>query len=223
MVCRASYLQPIQTEKEALLKILGLDPSKTTGWAVYDTSKHISAMQCGVFEMPDKADAYYTGDQIGLKTAALLREHMEDGKQTIAFAILEEQSKAQIGNSNADAMIYAWGSSLAIVATLANFGIPYGTIPAGTWRKMFFGSDFKPPLKPAKPGKKPQSDWKAAAVNQCDQHGIILPSKKTVSHNAAEACALAICWRGAKLHARRYEPKFMALLQRRHEREGVAA
>ena len=204
------------------MKILGLDPSKCTGFAVYDIGKHLSAIQCGVFEMPDKADAYYTGDQIGLKTAALLREHMVDGRQTIAFAVLEEQSKAQIGNSNADAMIYAWGSSLAIVATLANFGIPYGTIPAATWRKMFFGASFKPPLKPTKPGKKPQSDWKAAAVDQCDREGIILPSKKTVSHNAAEACALAICWRGAKLHARRDEPKFMALLQERNSARAAA-
>lgn len=188
--------------------ILGFDPSKSTGWCIYDPHRPKSAIDCGVFEMPDKADAYYTGDQIARRTVELVRK--AGGHSRIAFAVLEEQSKAQIGRSNADAMIYAWGTSLAIVGTLANFGIPYGTIPPGTWRKMFYGAGFKPPLD-----KKGKNDWKAAAVNQCDREGIVLPTKKTLAHNAAEACALAICWRGAKLHARRYEPKFLALLQGR--------
>lgn len=193
--------------------IYGFDPSKSTGWAVYDVGKHRSAIQCGVFEMPNGADAYYTGDQIGLKTTALIRAH---GKPD--FVVMEEQSKAQIGRSNADAMIYAWGSSLAIAATLANFGIPYGTIPPGTWRKMFFGQGFKPPLD-----KKGKNDWKAAAVNQCDEMGIALPSKKTISHNAAEAVALAICWPAAKLHAGRYHSKFMELRLAHNDRAKVAA
>lgn len=193
------------------MKIMAFDPSKTTGWAVYDTARDHAAIQCGVFEMPDKADAYFTGDQLGLKVTKLIKEH---GRPD--FAILEEQSLAQIGNSNAAAIIYAWGSSLAIVATLANFGVPYGTIPPATWRKMFFGSTFKPPQKAPKPGKKPVNDWKTAAVSECERLGIVLPSKKTLSHNAAEACALAVCWRGAKLHAKRYEPAFMNLLQQRN-------
>lgn len=195
--------------------ILGFDPSKSTGWCIYDPAKPFSAIKTGVFEMPDKADAYYTGDQIARRTLELVRE--AGGYQKIAFAVLEEQSKAQIGGSNADAMIYAWGTSLSIVGTLANFGIPYGTIPPGTWRKMFYGQGFKPPLD-----KKRKNDWKAAAVNECDRMGIILPTKKTLAHNAAESCALAICWRGAKLHARRYEAPFMALLQNRMG-EGRAA
>lgn len=196
------------------MRVLAFDPSKSTGFAFFDTSRDHSAIQCGVFEMPDKADAYYTGDQIGLKVSKLIREF---GKPD--FAVLEEQSLAQIGNSNAAAIIYAWGSSLAIVATLANFGVPYGTIPPATWRKMFFGSTFKPPQK-LRPGKKAENDWKSAAVTECERLGITLPSKKTIGHNAAEACALAICWRGAKLHAKRYEPAFMALLQQRNSRPG---
>lgn len=187
--------------------ILGFDPSKSTGWAVFDPSKHLSAMKCGVFEMPDKADHYYTGDQIALRTKDLIKSI---GHQNIRFAVLEEQSLAKIGNSSADGMIYAWISTAAIVGTLANFGIPYGSIPPGSWRKMFFGQGFKPPVD-----KKGKNDWKAAAVAGCEREGIALPSKKTISHNAAEAAAIAVCWRGAKLHARRYEPPFMALLQNR--------
>lgn len=197
------------------MKILAFDPAKTTGYAFYDTARDLSAIRCGVLEMPDNADAYYTGDQLGLKVTRLIKEF---GKPD--FAVLEEQSLAQIGNSNAAAIIYAWGSSLAIVATLANFGVPYGTIPPGTWRKMFFGKGFKPPVKAAKPGKKPENDWKAAAVAECERHQIVLPSKKTIAHNAAESCALAVCWRGAKLHAKRYEPAFMSLLQQRNSHVG---
>lgn len=195
------------------MKVLAFDPSKTTGYAFWDTSRDHSSIQCGVLEMPDKADPYFTGDQLGLKVTKLIREF---GKPD--FAILEEQSLAQIGKSNASAIIYAWGTSLAIVATLSNFGVPYGTIPPSAWRKLFFGQGFKPPAKAAKPGKKPENDWKVAAVAECERMGITLPNKKTISHNAAEACALAICWRAAKLHARRYEPAFMSLLQQRNER-----
>jgi hypothetical protein len=195
------------------LKILAFDPAKTTGFAFFDTSRDHSAIQCGVLEMPDKADPYYTGDQLGLKVTRLIKDF---GKPD--FAILEEQSLAQIGNSNAAAIIYAWGSSLAIVATLSNHGVPYGTITPGSWRKMFFGASFKPPQKPAKPGKKPENDWKAAAVSECERLGIVIPSRKTIAHNACEAAALAICWRGAKLHAKRYEGAFMNLLQQRNTR-----
>ena len=156
--------------------------------------------------MPDKADHYYTADQIGLKTRTMIKDY---GKPD--FAVLEEQSLAKIGKSSADAMIYPWVATSAIVSVLANYGIPYGTIPPGTWRKMFFGTGFKPPLD--KDGK---NDWKSAAVGACERHGIILPSQKTIAHNAAEACALAICWRGAKLHAKRYEPAFLGLLQQRN-------
>lgn len=191
------------------MKTFAFDPSKSTGWSVFETTKDYSAMPCGVLQMPKNSDHYYTGDQIGLKVRALIKEH---GKPD--FAVLEEQSLAKIGTTSADAMIYPWVATAAIVATLANYGVPYGTIPPGTWRKMFFGERFKPPVD-----AKGKNDWKAAAVAMCERHGITLPTQKAIAHNAAEACALAICWRGAKLHARRYEPAFMDLLQRRNTRQ----
>jgi hypothetical protein len=203
---------------------LGFDPSKNTGHGLWDTLKDHSSIESGVFEMPKGADQYYTGDQIGRKVTALLRGIKERHGRYPDFATLEEQSLAKIGNTSADAMIYPWVATAAIVSTLANFGIPYGTVPAATWRVMYYGKGFKPPLD-----NKGKKDWKSAAVRECERMGIILPPQKTISHNAAEACALAICWRGAKLHARRYEPAFMSLLQQRNARsagdlfEGVAA
>ena len=183
--------------------ILGFDPSKATGWAVFDTAKHLSAIECGVFEMPAKADHYFTGDQIARKTLELIKQI---GSKRISFAVLEEQALAQVGRSGADSIIYPWVSTTGIVGVLANFGIPYGTIAPGAWRKMFYGQGFKPPLD-----KNKKNDWKAAAIIACERENITLPTRKTLAHNAAEACAVAICWKGAKFHARRYEERFMAL------------
>lgn len=192
---------------------LGFDPSKNSGYGLWDTQRDHSSILSGVFEMPKGADQYYTSDQIGRKTVALIRECKERHGRYPDFATLEEQSLAKIGDTSADAMIYPWVATSAIVSALANFGIPYGTIPAATWHVMFYGKGFKPPLD-----NKGKKNWKEAARRECDRMGIKIPAQKTINHNAAEACALAICWRAAKLHARRYEPAFMTLLQQRNER-----
>lgn len=194
------------------MKIMAFDPSKYTGWAVYDTSKHMSSIECGVFEMPDKADEYFTAEELGRRVNALIKQY---GKPDIV--VLEEMARAQIGPSNAAAIIYAAGSAFAIMATIGNWGIPSGTIMPSRWRKMFFGEGFKPPQKIVK-GKKPTNDWKVAAVAECERMGVILPTKKTISHNAAEAVALAICWRGITIHAGRHHAAIMNLLQQRNER-----
>lgn len=193
--------------------VFAFDPSKSTGFAVRHLDRDHSAIRCGVFQMPDKSDHYYTGDQIGLKVRALVKEH---GKPD--FAVLEEQSLAKIGNTSADAMIYPWVATAAIVSTLANFGVPYGTLPASTWRVAFYGRGFKPPLD-----KKGKKDWKAACVAACEQMGIVLPTQKALAHNAAEAAALAICChvKDMKLHAARYRPAFLDLLQRRNDRSDL--
>jgi hypothetical protein len=195
--------------------LISFDPSKTTGWAVTDTRRDDSAIECDVFEMPDKADHYYTMDQIGLKTRNLIQGLVEAGRKP-KFGVVEEQSLAKIGNTSADAMIYPWVASSAICSTLANFGIPYATIPAATWRVAFFGSGYKPPfkiIKLKKPDKKTGKMekiewlWKEAVVAECERRGIVLPSKKGLAHNAAEAAAIGMVGRcdKTKIHAKRYE------------------
>lgn len=205
--------------------IIGFDPSKSTGWCLYSPDRrkadgNFSHIECGVFQMPDGADHYYTGDQIGLKTTALLRAHKEAHGAYPKFAVLEQQILAKVGNTSADAMIYPWVATSAIVATLANFGIPYGTLMPASWRKSFFGEGFKPPVD-----KKGKKDWKTAAVDECERLGIQLPKQKALGHNAAEACALAICWgvRDMKVHAGRYHEPWLKLIQQRNERPSVAA
>ncbi|WP_455872868.1 hypothetical protein [Rhizobium yanglingense] len=148
---------------------------------------------------------------VGLKVAAVIREH---GKPD--FVALEEQPLAKIGNTSADALIYPWVTTTAIVSTIANFGIPQGTLPQGTWRRSFYGQTFKPPLD-----NKGKKDWKSAAVTECERMRIRLPSQRTRPHNAAEACVLLRSVGGVrelKVHAGRYQEPLMALRMQRNER-----
>lgn len=202
--------------------IIGFDPSKCTGFSIYSTDRDFSAIRCGVLEMPTKADEYYTADQLGLKVRTLITEIKEKHGQKPDFAVIEQQIMAQVKNSagqNFAGSIYPWIATSAIVATLANFAIPYGTLMPASWRKTFFGQGFKPPLD-AK-GKK---DWKAAAIRECERLGIELPRTKAHADDAAEACAVAICWasRDMNLHAGRYQEPWMKLLQARNQRQVAA-
>lgn len=201
------------------MKVLAFDTSKTAGWAVFDTDRHISSITTGVLEFPDKATIEYCSDQMGLKVAALIKEHRPE------FVIMETALKMSPGGTLAtvvSCMLHG-----AVLSTVANFGIPWGTISSATWRKMFYGEGFKPPFKvhplktpDKKTGKTERIEylWKEAIVTACEREGIVLPSRKTVAHNAGEAAAIAYCWRGAKIHAGRYLPAFQDFLQRRNER-----
>ncbi|AXV15098.1 hypothetical protein CYG48_04915 [Neorhizobium sp. SOG26] len=206
------------------MKVLAFDTSKTAGWAFYDTTKHISSIVCGVLEFPDKASIEYCADQMGLKVTKLIREFKPD------FVIMEAALKMSPGGTLAtvvSCMLHG-----AVLSTVANFGIPWGTISSATWRVMFYGKGFKPPQKihqlkkpDPKTGKMERVEnlWKEAIVAQCEREGIVLPSKKTIAHNAGEAAAIAVCWRGAEIHAGRYRPAFQGFLQNRNERQGAAA
>lgn len=205
------------------MRILSFDTSKQAGWAFYQTDKHVSSIRCDVLEFPAKASIEYCADQMGLKVAGLIKEHRPD------FVIMETALKMSPGGTMAtvvSCMLHG-----AVLSTVANFGIPWGTISSATWRKMFYGKGFKPPQKitklskPDRNGKmeKVENLWKEAIVIQCEREGIILPSKKTTAHNAGEAAAIAVCWRGAEIHAGRYRPAFQSFLQQRNDRAGVSA
>lgn len=220
--------------------ILGFDPSKTTGWALYSPERYkidgnYSHVMCGVLEMPDKADMYYTADQIGLKITSLIRRIKADLGVRPDFAILEQQIEAQISvqgrGQNFAGSISPWVASSAIVATLSNHAIPYATILPSVWRKSFFGETFVPPQLPVmesvtvngqkirqqarnKKGElKFKDDWKSAAITKCQDMGIELPRQKALADDAAEACALAICGQSdkTKIHAGRYEEAWKAI------------
>ncbi|NTA79943.1 crossover junction endodeoxyribonuclease RuvC [Agrobacterium tumefaciens] len=209
-----------------MTSVWGFDPSKCTGWAIFSPEKrrrddNCSHVICGVLEMPPKSDHYFTGDQISQQVQNLFMEH---GKPD--FVVLEEQAMARIGNSSADGMLYPWIASIAIVSVVANWGVPYATLPAGTWRKAIFGQGYKPPQKTVKEGGKfkLKNDWKTPAIERCEKLGVQLPRLKAHADDAAEAALVSMCWEHneIKFHAGRYQQPWIDLRQRRNDR-GVAA
>lgn len=220
--------------------IVGFDPSKSTGWALIDTTVHIARAKCGVLELPEKADHYYTGDQLSAKVRELLLDIKQSYGQLPDFAVLEGQKKSTFGNKGFDGIVYPWISSTAIVCMLSGFAVPYGTLSDSQWRE-FYGPSFEPPQKPVmkdgiqerdKHGKlRFSNDWKAAAVNECEAAGVVIPSKKTIAHNACEAVMIARSWRhkAMEFHAGRYMKPWIDLClkpdswSRLDARQGVAA
>jgi Holliday junction resolvasome RuvABC endonuclease subunit len=203
--------------------ILGLDISKHAGWAVYDTKRDAPAIENGVLEFPEKASVEYCADQMGLKITALIKKYRPD------FIVLEAALKMSPGGTLAtviSCMLHG-----AALATIANFGVPWGTIASATWRSMFFPNGFKPEYKihklkkpDPKTGRTERKEylWKEAVLKKCELDHIPLPSKKSTADNAAEASAIAICWRGAEIKAGRYREPFQKLLQQRNEREATS-
>ncbi|API52888.1 hypothetical protein BMW22_15795 [Rhizobium leguminosarum] len=219
--------------------IMGFDPSKYTGYGIYSPQErrkdgNCSHVKCGVLEVPDKADHYFTGDQISCKVQKLIIDHQAAFGSIPDFAVLEEAALANIGGTSADAMIYAWISATAIVGVLANWGIPYATIHPNTWRAMFFPNGFKPPQKPVKKkgeqvldryGKpKFKNDWKTPAIREVERLGVKLPTTKALADDAAEAVAIATCWESneLKFHAKRYHQPWVDLRVQRNERSVAA-
>lgn len=207
--------------------IMGFDPSKCSGWSIFSPEKrrrdnNCAHVVCGVLEMPPKSDHYFTGDQIAQQVQDLFVKH---GKPD--FVVLEQQAMASIGNSNADGMLYPWIASIAIVSVVANWGVPYGTLPSGTWRKAIFGTGFEPPKKPVMHAGKPvldkrgnpkfKYDWKKPAIEECERMGIQLPRLKAHADDAAEASLVAMCWehKEIKIHAGRYRQPWIDLVTRR--------
>jgi Holliday junction resolvasome RuvABC endonuclease subunit len=195
--------------------ILGLDMGSVTGWALWDTNKHRSSIECGVFEFPEKASIEYRAAQIGLKLTELVRRAKKDYERPIDMAVAEEALKLSLKGTQStivSCMLHG-----AVYGTLANHGIMWGTMSVRTWRSQFFGKGYQPPQKMVKKKVKgvdqlaPSDDWKQAALNACEEMGVSLPSSKAKAHNAAEAAAVAICWQSAKLHAGRYQQRFIAL------------
>lgn len=195
--------------------ILGLDLASVTGWALWDTAKHRSSIECGVLEFPPKASVEYRAAQIGLKLTELIRDCKVRYGRKPDMAVAEEAMKLSLKGTQStivSCMLHG-----AVYGTLANHGIMWGTMSVQTWRSQFYGRGNRPPQKMVK--KKVNGveqmvsadDWKQAAIDACEQMGVTLPASKAKAHNAAESVAVACCWEKARIHAGRYEQRFIAL------------
>jgi hypothetical protein len=211
-------------EKKRKPVILGLDISKTTGWAIFETWADPSKIATGIISFPEKASIEYCADQMQAKLADLLKNYkkanpataeMPDGAE-IDFAVIETALKAS-PKKDSSSIVSSCMLHGAVLATLSRFKIPWGTIASQSWRSHFFADGFKPPQKMIinkKTGKpRFENDWKTPVVNACERDGISLPPQTTLAHNAAEAAAIAQLYflKEVKHHAGRYEPAIKAI------------
>lgn len=227
--------------------VLGLDISKYCGWAIWESERSAASITNGVFEFPDDASIEYCADQMALKLKGLITGYREkfayedaykDEKgvwqirkryaRQINLGVMETALKVS-PNRDSTSIVSSCMLHGAVLSTLSLYAIPWATIPVQTWRRYFFGEGFKPQPKiviDRKTGKPKvgELDWKGAAVARCQDNdlGIRLPEKKSISHNAAEGCAVALMWHHAKV-APRYRPQFQKMLEGRHKRERVAS
>lgn len=179
--------------------ILGLDPSRKTGWAYYDTNSQISAMKAGVLKAEGKGGEFE--DHAGSLARALVKLFKEHGKPD--FAILERAPRQVFGAPRKKETVRFMGEEMpsqhgdeegaggglqstlstnqmaaALAAILGAYGIPFETMETSSWRKAAYGFGRR------KGWSRPE--WKKHSRQMCSQMRIA-----ATNDDMAEACWIA--------------------------------
>ncbi|KAA0970832.1 hypothetical protein FPY71_10170 [Aureimonas fodinaquatilis] len=170
--------------------VIGLDIAKTTGWALYDTDRSISAIQAGVLkavgeDFEDRSESL--GRQFGLLLKQVGRPDLvaietplrtlPQGKRTTKMMGEKEIIVTSGGGTNA--MISSNQLVGAISALCGWKALPRVCIPAATWRKAFLGFARHPGWE--------RKDWKKAVREQCARERIVV-----TNDDMADAVGIAI-------------------------------
>lgn len=185
------------------MRILGLDPSQSTGWALYDTTAHLSAIQAGVIRVSRAEGGYEVkAAELGRQVRAIIAAQRPDfvaveqplrqkpgaGKKKAKLrfsgdlvSAVDENDYDDDGGGGLNAVISSNQMVGAICGVIGVFGIPFATISVQTWRKMAYG--------PGSLGGRKQA--KAKARELCRQHRII-----ATNDDMAEAVWIAFAGAG---------------------------
>ncbi|MBB4063657.1 hypothetical protein [Gellertiella hungarica] len=173
---------------------MGLDLATRSGWAVRDSEKHRSTIQCGTFSVQDYAweEKYPVAANLFYR---LVKEHQphfvaierpEHGvRQFKKKGKADLTGKEEIVSTINPAALQLTGIAGAITAICMMMKIPFGTIAATSWRPIYYG-------KGVKPGE--GEDWKDLAIATCEREKIKLPKTKAEQRDAAEAVGICTCW-----------------------------
>lgn len=165
--------------------ILGLDPSQSTGWALYDDAASVSAIRAGVIKAI--GDSYEEkAATLGRGLVKLLTANRDKvtGKPILPdFCAIEMPIRSQPGQvrrkvkfmgetageedvsgSGLNAVISSNQMVGACAAIIGAYGIPFETIAPVTWRKVFLGFGTRPGWA--------RKDWKRAVRERCKQMKI---------------------------------------------------
>ena len=187
---------------------MGLDLASNAGWAVRNSEKHRSSIECGVISVSEyEWEAKYAS--FAMQFLPIVRKYQpnfvaierpEHGVRQFSKPgkpdLTGETQNALTINPGALQLTGIAGAAIAICALMK---IPYGTIAANAWRPVYFGRGFKPApeqIRDRKTGqlKDGKANWKQAAIDACEREGIRLPSTKKDQKDAAEAVGICTCW-----------------------------
>ena len=178
------------------MRILGLDPSQTTGWAVYDTEAHLSAIRAGVIRVSRAEGGYEVkAAELGRQLTRLIKDERPDfivmeeplrsmpaGRKPMKF--MGEDSEETQSAGGVLAVISSNQMAGACAAIIGAFAIPFATIPSSTWRKQFLGFGRNSGWQ--------RADWKKACRERCKALRIVVT-------NDDMADAVGVAFAGAGL------------------------
>jgi Holliday junction resolvasome RuvABC endonuclease subunit len=152
--------------------ILGLDPSQTTGWALYDTAASLSAIRAGVLKAVGD-DYEHKSASIGFALMKLIKADRPDfiaiempirtqpGQAKRKVKFMGEEKVEEASGSGLNAVISSNQMVGACSAIIGAFGIPFECIAPVTWRTQFLGFGRRPGWQ--------RKDWKRAVRERCSQ------------------------------------------------------
>ncbi len=203
--------------------ILGLDIASSTGECWMDTSLPSSEWKCraiyveGEFQEEKATDlALYLRDQFNERRPDFVAIEMPRRDVAAYPKQVFDQKTGKtktIHTVNADQLLLpALASAAASACAVAD--IPYGLISSRSWRPVYFGRGFVPPMVWDGRQKKDVADWKTPAVDAAFQQGITLPLEKKAQRDAAEAVGIASAWFKCSQVPARHHKAFLDLQMR---------
>jgi hypothetical protein len=170
--------------------ILGLDPSQTTGWALYDPSiRTLSSMRCGTIRSHSGPTLEYRAASIGQQLVKLVELEKPD------FAVIEQPPRTQYQGKKAKFFgedmegevgvtgLQSFASTNQVAAALATIlaisHVPFEVMDVKSWRTHAYGFGSRPTWA--------RSEWKRHARQLCTISKI-----KATNDDMAEACWIAL-------------------------------
>ncbi|WOC14992.1 hypothetical protein [Pseudochrobactrum sp. MP213Fo] len=183
--------------------ILGLDPSQNTGWALYDPSREISTIRCGIIKFTAEAGKFeQNASRLGRAFATFVKEQ---GRPD--FAVIEQAPRQPAGQFKAKAQVKtvrfmgqempaqsgddetSGGGGLqstlstnqmaaALASILGAYNVPFVTMTDSDWRKRAYGFGRQKGWA--------RKEWKKHSRQQCMQQKI-----HVTNDDMAEACWIA--------------------------------
>jgi hypothetical protein len=193
--------------------VLGLDPSQSTGFAMYqppsrhspnDEAAALAGMELGTLRAKG-GDYEEKAGSLGAALVNLLRDPTTRKCRRIDLAVIERPLRTQPGAGGKKKVKFlgeetgeeaAAGSGLnavissnqmvgAICAILSAYRIPFITMDAREWRKLAYGFGTRPGWQ--------RADWKRHARAMCAQHRIVV-----TNDDMAEAAWIAFAGAGTQ-------------------------